>query len=156
MNIKTLLSLGALAATGAIYFGKDKYDEYSGVIENLKFNLKNVHNLGFSGGNVTLKADVELINPTATAVTIPGKRITVKNLHFYSLSGKKLGVASPNISDISLPANGSREITNVPVVLDLSSITGNFGEVMEIVSNTNNLKIQAEIEAFGKSFTLNA
>lgn len=156
MNIKTLLSLGALAATGAIYFGKDKYDEYSGVMENLSFNLKKVKNIGFSGGNVTLKADVELINPTATAITVPGKLITVKNLHFYSLSGKKLGVANPNISDISLPANDKREIQNVPVVLDLSSITGNFNEILEIASNTDNLEIQAEIEAFGKSFTLNA
>lgn len=156
MNIKTILSLGALAATGAIYFGKNKYDEYSGVIDNLKFNLKKVHNIGFSSGNVTLKADVELINPTATAITVPGNRITVKNLHFYSLSGNKLGVANPNISDISLPANGRREIQNIPVILDLSSITGNFSEILDIASNTENLKIQAEIEAFGKSFTLNA
>ncbi|MDT0689382.1 hypothetical protein RM549_06265 [Salegentibacter sp. F188] len=154
MNIKTILSVGALAITGFSYFGKGKYDEYREVADRMEFNLKNVkiHN-PLQG---TLKVNVEIVNPTATAVTVPGNLITIKNIHFYTLSGKKLGTAKANISDISLPANSSREIQNIPVQLSLANIGNSFSEVLEIAQDTDKLKISADIQAFGKSFTVNA
>ncbi|MDT0643683.1 hypothetical protein RM553_12645 [Zunongwangia sp. F363] len=154
MNIKTILSLGALAATGAIYFGKGKYDEYSAVAKQMQFNLKNVkiHN-PLQG---TLRVDVEIVNPTPTAVNVPGKLITIRNIHFYTLSGQLLGTANANINDISLPANASRLIQNIPVQLSMKNIGNSFSEVLDIAQDKNKLQIAADIEAFGKSFTVNA
>jgi hypothetical protein len=154
MNIKTILSVGALAATGAMYFGKGKYDEYREVADRMEFSLKKVkvHNV-LQG---TLKVDVEIVNPTATAIEVPGNLITVRRIHFFSLSGQKLGTATTDISDLALPANGSRRITNIPVQLSLSTIGSNLSAVLEIAQDTDKLKIAADIEAFGKSFTVNA
>ena len=150
-----MLSLGALAATGIAYFGKDKLSQYQQVIDKLSFKLRNARNISFSGGNVQLKVDVEMINPTPTAINVPGKLITIRNINFYSLQGNMLGTAMPNLSDISLPANGKRLVTNIPVSLPLSAIGNNISEILSILSDTSRLKITADIEAFGKQFTIN-
>ena len=156
MNIKTILSLGALAATCAMYFGKGKFDKYREVADRLSLRLKNVGSINFSGGNVLLKVDVELINPTATAINVPGEQITIKNIHFFTLTGQQLGTATPNLSDINLPAQATRTISNIPVTLPISAIGDNISEILSILSDTSRLKITADIEAFGKQFTINA
>ncbi|MGB7841142.1 MAG: hypothetical protein WBL21_00015 [Salinimicrobium sp.] len=156
MKIKTILSLGALAATGVAYFGNGKFSKYQQVIKQLTFKLKNARNISFSGGNVQLKVDVEMINPTPTAIDVPGKLITIQNIHFFSLQGNNLGTATPNLSEISLPANGTRLVTNIPVTIPLSAIGNNITEIISILSDTSRLKITADIQAFGKQFTINA
>lgn len=156
MNIKTILGVAAVAVGGSLYFGKNKYDGYQQVLQNLEINLKGIKGVKFSGGSIIFNCDVEILNPTNVAVNVPGKQLVVKNLHFYTPKGVYLGVANPNVSEISLPANGKRLITNIPVTLSLSSIGNSLSEILDIVSNTDLLQITADLEAFGKSFTVNA
>lgn len=156
MGIKTILGVGALAIGGFAYFGKGKYDNYKNVLGSLQFNLKSVKNVNLSGGNVLFNVDMELVNPTSTAIDVPGQQIVVKKLHFYSANGNYLGVATPNISNISMPANGTRLITNIPVKLSLATVGNSFSEILDIIGNTKLLQIKADLEAFGKSFTVNA
>ncbi len=154
MNIKLILGAAALAVGGSLYFGKGKYDKYNTVLENLEFNLKNLKKINLFSGNITFEVDIELINPTNIAVDIPGNQILLKNLHFYAPSGTYLGVANPNVSNIQMPANGSRIITNIPVSLSLATIGRSFTEILGIVSNPDTLQIKADLDAFGKSFTV--
>lgn len=155
MKIKTLLSLGALATTGLIVFSKNKYGEYRHLLNSLQLEIEGIKDITFKGG-ISFKIDIQVSNPTNTAIDIPGNQLVIKNLHFYTLSGKKIGMAHPNISNINLPARSFRLLTNIPVSLSLIEIGNNFDEILAIVGNKNNLKIAADIEAFGKEFTLNA
>jgi len=155
MNFKTILSLGTLAATGFFVFGKDKYSEYKNVLDSLQMEIKEIKNLKL-GSQVTFNVDVMVTNPTPTAINIPGNQLIIKDLHFYTLSGKKLGLANLNLADISFPANNYRLITNIPVSLSLNQIGSNISELLEIVGDKDKLKIAADIEAFGKQFTINA
>lgn len=148
---KVILGAAAIAAGGLIYFGKGKYDK---VLNNLKFKLKNVKKIDMKKGIITFEIDVELTNTINQAIDIPGNKITLKNLHFLSPTGAYLGVAHPNISNIQMPANGSRTITNIPVQLSLATIGNSFSEVLGVVSNPGSLQIKADIEAFGKSITV--
>ncbi|MBK5192981.1 MAG: hypothetical protein JJE07_07175 [Flavobacteriaceae bacterium] len=154
MSIKLLLGAAAIAAGGFIYFGKDKYDKYNSVLTNLQFKIKSVKKVNMVNGIVVFDADIEVQNPTNMAIDVPGNQILLKNIHFYSKSGAYLGIATPNIADIQLPANGSRLITNIPVKVSLKTIGNSFSEILGIVSNPKNLHITADIEAFGQSITV--
>ena len=156
MGIKTILGVGALAIGGMVYFGKDKYNQYNGVLKSLQFKIKGVKNIQLKNGNVSFDLDMQLVNPTATAIDVPGEKIVVKTLHFYTPTGKYLGDANTNLSNIDMPANGTRLITNIPVSLSLATIGNSFSEILTIISDTSVLKIKADMEAFGHSFTLNA
>ncbi len=155
MNLKAVLSLGALAATGFFVFGKDKFSEYTNVLENLEMDIKGIRNISFNR-EISFKVDVQISNPTNISINVPGNQLVIKNLHFYTLSGKKLGTAYPNIADINLPANNYRLITNIPVSLSMAEIGNNLAEILDIIGDQDKLKIAADIEAFGKSFTINA
>jgi hypothetical protein len=154
MNIKLILGAAAIAAGGFIYFGKGKYDKYNTVLTNLQFKIKSIKKLNMVQEILVFDADIEVLNPSNVAIDIPGNQILLKNIHFYSISGTYLGVATPNIADIQMPANGSRLITNIPVKVSLKTIGNSFSEILGIVSNPENLHITADIEAFGKSITV--
>jgi len=154
MNIKLILGAAAVAVGGFVYFGKGKYDKYNSVLANLQFKIKGIKKLNMVQGIVVFDADIEVVNPSNIAIDVPGNQILLKNIHFYSNSGAYLGVATPNIADIQMPANGSRLITNIPVKVSLQTIGNSFSEILGIVSNPETLKVTADIEAFGKAFTV--
>lgn len=154
MNLKTILSLGALAATGMVVFGKNKLGSYKYALDSLEFEVDKIKKLRFNS-EISFDIDLKIINPTTTAINIPGEQLVIKTIHFFAKNGNKLGVAHPNISNIVFPANGSRLITNIPVQLSLSQIGNNLSEVLDIATNPDNLLIGVDIEAFGKQFTIN-
>lgn len=155
MNLKTILTVSAVAMGSTLLFGGKKATNYMKVADNLQFGLKSVNGIDLKDRNIVFKADVELINPTEISIDIPGNNLVVKNIHFFTQSGVKLGTANVNVSEITLPANGSRVITNIPVVLSMDAIGASFSEILSIVSDPKQLNIEAELEVFGKSFTVN-
>ncbi len=155
INLKTILSVAAVAAGGSLIFGGKKFGGYKNVIDNLQFNIKNIKGVKLQGSEVVFDTDVEIVNPTATAINVPGELIVVRTLHFFTPSGTKIGVATPNVSNIAMPANGSRIITNIPARVSLTSVGKSFSEVLNVVLDPDKLKVTADIEAFGKSFTVN-
>lgn len=156
MNIKTILGVAAVAVAGSAFFGKEKISDLTSLKDQLQFKILNLKNIKFSNGQVIFDVDIKIVNPTSIAIDIPGKSLLLKTLHFFSPSGQKLAVSNANVSDITLPANGSRTITDVPTVVSLVTVGNSFNEVLDIVSDPKNLKIVADIEIFGKSFTVNA
>lgn len=156
MNIKAILGLSALAVGGSIYLGRNKYNDYMTVLENLEFNMKSVRGVKLSGTNIVFIVDMELVNPTPIAVNIPGKSILVKTIHFYTPNNVYLGVSHPNVSEITMPANGTRLITGIPVTLSLTSIASSVSEIISIVSNPDLLKTKTDLVAFGQNFSVNS
>ena len=156
MNMKTILGVAAVAVGGSLFLGRNKINEYRNLADSLEFDITSVKGVKLQGANVVFDVDIKITNPTNVAVNVPGDLLLVKTLHFYTPSGKKIGVAHPNISNIQMPANGSREITNIPAQVSLSSVGNSFSEVIGIVSDPNQLRIGADLQAFGKSFTVNA
>ena len=155
MNVKTILLVSAAAIGSGIVFGKNKVNRYKEVLEKMEVNPKGVRNFKLQGSSLAFDIDVELVNPTGIPVDIPGNLITVKNLHFFTATGKKLGTATPNVAQISLPANGSRLITNIPAVFDLRAIGASFTEAVQIALNPDAMLVATDIQAFGTSFTVN-
>lgn len=154
INLKSILLASAVAFGGSLFFGTKKYRNYSEVLEKMEFNLKGVKGLKLQGSSISFNVDVEIANPTNISVDVPGNRLTVKTLHFFTPSGKKIGVSHPNISEISLPANGSRIITNIPTVVDLAAVGSSFSETVAVILDPDKLITAADLELFGQSFTV--
>ena len=154
MNTKAILLASAVAVGSTYIFGNRKYRNYSEVLEKIEYNMKGVKNIKIIGSTIGFDVDIELVNPTNIAVDVPGNRLTVKTLHFFTPSGKKIAEAHPNVSEISMPANGSRIITNIPTVVDLVAISGSFAETLSVVLDTDKLVTAADLVLFGKSFTV--
>ena len=154
MNIKAILMASAVAVGGSIFFANKKYRNYSEVLDKFEFNMKGVKNIKIIGSTIGFDVDIELVNPTNIAVDIPGDKLTVKTLHFITPSGKKIAEAHPNVSEISLPANGSRLLTNIPTVVDLIAIGSSFSETLALVLDPDKLVTAADMVLFGQSFTV--
>ena len=154
MNTKAILLASAVAVGSTFIFGNRKYRNFSEVLEKIEYKIKGVKNLKIIGSTIGFDVDIELVNPTNISVDIPGNRLTVKTLHFFTPSGKKIGEAHPNVTEISLPANGTRIITNIPTVIDLIAIGSSFSETVAIVLDPDKLITAADLELFGQSFTV--
>ena len=147
--------LGGIAAGAAYYFGKDKVKGYSQALENLSFNLKSVKNINFDGlGGLSLKADVQIVNPSNLDLSIPGSMINIQQIEFFTKSGQLLGTANTNINNIAISAQGTKLLQNIPVQIPISQALGNISELLDIVGDSSNLNIATTIEIFGKQFTL--
>lgn len=154
MNIKTLLMVSAAAVGGSLLIGGRKVGQYKDVLSSLQFNVKNVSGIKFQSGNVVFNTDVEIVNPTNTAIDIPGNLLTVKTIHFFTPSNNKIGIAHPNVSNIQLPANGRKILTNVPTTVDLAMVGKSFSEVIALVTDPKKLIVSTDVEVFGQSFTV--
>lgn len=154
IGIKTILTVAGVAAAGSLLFGKNKIDGYRNVLEQMQFKIKSVKGIKLISGNVVFNVDLQLTNPTNIPINVPGNKLVVKTLHFFTPSGKKLGVANPYISDIDMPANGSRIITNVPATISLDAVGSSFSEVLSVVLDPAKLKVTADLEAFDRSFSV--
>ena len=153
--LQKILTIGGVALGAAWYFGNNKVKNFSTALDNISFNLKNVKNLNLDGiGGLKVDADVEVINPTSTDLAIPGRLVNIKKIDFATNSGRYLGTAFTNISDIALPANSKRVLQNIPVEIAFSDALSNFTELIDIFSDTSKLRISTTIEALGKEFTI--
>lgn len=155
MNLKTILTVGAVAFGSSLIFGGRKVGGYTNAIKSLQFEVVGLRNIKLRNGIVSFDVDIKIINPTPTAIDVPGQQITIKTLHFFSPTGAKLGVATPNLSDIKIPANGFRLLTNVPTQISLVTAADAFSEVLAVVSDPSQLRTSVELEVLGQSFIIN-
>ncbi len=154
MNIKTLLTVGAVAFGGSLLMGGRKVASYQSVIDNMQVNVKGIRNIDFKNGQILFNLDAEVVNPTNIAINVPGNSLTIKNLHFSTLSGAKLGIAHPNYSNLKIPANSSIIVPNIPARFSLVTMSQSFGEVFAILSDPQKLVVETDLELFGKTFTV--
>jgi hypothetical protein len=154
LKTKIILSALALGATGLVLFGNRQVSGMNHIIQNLKTDIKKIRLKGVTGNNVRLSVDVDLINATSSSLNVPGKLVTVKTLRFFSPSGKYLGVADINLSNISIEANGVKTLQDIPVVISLRDITSSLPEILDIIKDSSTLVVKADVNAFGMDFTV--
>lgn len=155
MISKKILLIGALlGGAGLIYSGRNKAGELNSLKNNLQVDLKKTKLKSFSGGNIDLSVDVEITNPTAAGFDIPSNLVTIKALKFYTKTKKYLGVADTNITNLSIPANSTRVVTDIPVTIPIMSLANSLSEVLDIISDSKNLVVTADVNALGFDFTV--
>lgn len=145
-----ILLFGGVAAAAAIMYGRNKYNNAQKVMEHLKIVILKLKDFSSDDGAIDFLMDFSLNNPTDLALNVPGRKISIKALYFYSQRGNYIGRADANINDLNLEAGQERLIENVPVSISIE----NALEALEVMISPNTLTILADVEIFGKVFRI--
>jgi hypothetical protein len=155
--MKKVLIISALVLSSVVLLAKNKVSQvisdYEAVFKQLKIKLSGITNVKISNSQLTGQVSLNITNPTTTSVGLDTNTyITLKKLLFYTESGKFIGEALPNISKIELPAQKTTRLSKIPVVVPLGSDA--IGVGIELLTNSQNLQVQAIIEALNTTYTI--
>jgi len=155
--MKNILIISGLLLTAGVLFAKDKATaviaNYEDVFKQLQIKLAGIKNINISNGMLTANVSLQISNPTTTDLGVDMQNyVTLKKLLFYTESGKYIGEALPNISNIQLPANQTITTPEIPVLIPLNTNAITIG--LELLSNSKNIQVKAEIEALNTTYTI--
>ncbi|WP_121667286.1 hypothetical protein [Mesonia aquimarina] len=154
--MKKLLSIGLIVGGLAYYVGRTKFDEYSQTFDKMSVEFLGLQNVKIKNGGLEFETDLKLKNASQKPLDFDSnKNIVLKKIRFFSLDNQYIGEATPNISAISVPANGSAKLENIPTYLPLSDFGGIITNALNIVKGEK-LNLQIIVEALGKNYTINA
>lgn len=154
--MKKIAIISALVLGSVILLSKDKvkalFSEYEDTLNKLKIQLNDISDVDISNSTLTAKAILNITNPTLISIGAnSGGYITLKKLEFYTASGEYIGVATPNITNIELPAQQTISTPRIPLSIPLNGNIIDLG--IELMTNSKNLQVKGEVEAFGKIIT---
>lgn len=99
---------------------------------------------------VTFNLDFKLVNPTSENFSAQVMAVTLKRILFYDKKNVLLGSADVNLNAITIKANSSIVIPNVPIKLDLQSTILNILSVINTTTfNSNDIRIEAIVSILG-------
>lgn len=155
--MRKVLGMTAIAAGVFWYFGKNKADEYMEAFKNVEVKPLGIKNIKLNGSSLTFKTNLKVINNSFTHIDLDSaKKVVLERIKFYTANGKYIGEAKPNLAAISIPAQSSTNINNIPTVLPINDIGGLISNGLGLLSNPDSLKMELEFIAFGKSFMVEA
>ncbi|SHM71593.1 hypothetical protein [Flavobacterium chilense] len=99
---------------------------------------------------VTFNLDFKLVNPTSENFSAQILAVTLKRILFYDKKNMLLGSANINVSAVTIKANSSTIIANVPIQLDLqTTITNILSFVNTSNFNSNDIRMEAIVSILG-------
>lgn len=129
-----------------------KYNDYSEVINALKFRVYKIRNYRRIGSKVFVTFDLVLINPTSTGFEFDTSGlISVKQIELF-YKEQFLGRVFSNITKIQLPANSGFRITNIDMEIVPLNIISQLESLISGSLTDFNAKIT--IEALGQTYIL--
>lgn len=155
--MKKILVISSLVLGAGFLFAKEKVTDvladYEAVFKQLKIKLAGINNLNITSNQLTANVTLNITNPTAVNLGLDtNSYVTLKKLLFYTESGKYIGEALPNISAIQLPAQTTITTPEIPVLVPLNTNAITIG--LELLGNSKNLQVKAEIEALNTTYTI--
>ena len=147
--MKTLLIILGLAFTGMAVFAKKEIGGTLDAIKSLKYKLLKFHKLEyemFGGLGITFIIDLQIHNPTSSAINIPAK---IKKFYFFLPNNKSPFASVTKDVAIDIPAKTYAIIKDIDIRLD----TNKAIEVAKHLLQNNgfeNIIIEADIEVAGQ------
>jgi len=155
--MKKILIISAVVLGAGFMFAKDKatklLTEYESVFKQLKIKLGGISNVNYSNSQLTANVVLHITNPTAINLGVDTNNyVTLKKLLFFTESGKYIGEAHPNISNLQLPAQATTATPAIPVEVPINNNVFSIG--IELMTNSKNLQVKAVLEAFNQTYTI--
>lgn len=75
---------------------------------------------------ISFKVDFKFLNPLSEPFVFNGYLAKLQRIIIYDGTGKALGVSTPNIGKLTIPANGVATLPKVPFILDLQLLAINI------------------------------
>lgn len=148
---KRILVFSGLAIAGIAVFGQKKFKEAEKVLEHLQLGIKSISNISLSWEQVKFDIEITLTNPTNInfGVTTTSK-IYLKKIRIKTPDGKVIASGLTKIYEVNLPAKSTFVLPLVSIEAPLESV------ITQLLKEdgTKNLKVELDIDAFGRNFTI--
>lgn len=151
IGTKRIFIFSALALAGVAVFGNKKFKEAEKVLEQLQLGIKTISNISLSWEKVKFDIELTLTNPTNInfGVTTTSK-IFLKKIRVKTPDGKVIASGLTNIYEVNLPAKSTFVL---PMVSIEAPLEGMLTQLLK-ENGTKNLKVELDIDAFGRKFTI--
>jgi hypothetical protein len=104
---------------------------------------------------VTFKLDLKMVNPTPLNFNASIVAVKLKRILFYDKNNILFGSSEMDINAISIPANSSITIKDIPVAFDLkTALTTAMEMILGKGFNTNDIRTEVVIEILGIDYKL--
>ena len=156
MSIKKIIAIGLVTGAIGYVLVKQKIEKISAQYAKIKIIPTGLNNikLDWNDFKPQLKFNVNLSfsNPTNEDFEVNGIVAKLQRIIILDTTGKAIGVATPNVGKITVPASGEYTLKNVPFILDLQ------GTIVNIVNykllSLNSLKFQAIVSVLGYEYKI--
>lgn len=149
MKTTTKIAVG-VGIAGIIGYLATKGNNLKNAVFELVYAIDKISKLQMDWTTLSLKAklDLKITNPTSTNIGIDtASMLTVKQINLIdAVTRKKIGTAILNMGNISIPANDSIVLPNIPIVVPILDGVG----VMN--NELSNLVAEIVIVVFGKEY----
>lgn len=148
--MKKLLIYAALMYGGyTLLSKKNQIEDLKG---NLKIKPKNIRNLKFVPGAISLLTDINLTNNSDMDFSLNSfGTIKLTKITFFTSGGELIGTAYPNITNIQIGPHSNVLLPNVPATIN----TQNVGSLIsQILLNPGEYETVTEIEILGNKYII--
>lgn len=149
---KIIIGVGILAVAG--YFFLDY--KVKKIIERFQFvkiypTAIKKFNIKWNEGSpfVTFNLDIKLVNPTPEVFSAKIVAVKLKRIIFYDKNNILLGTATVNTEAITIPANGSTTLFDIPIQLELKTIASTIISVIQNSFNLKDIRIETVVSILG-------
>ncbi len=155
---KIVLGVGIVAVLGYFLLG-DKVKKIIEQFQNVKVVPVAFKSLDAKWNDgvpyVTFKLDLKMINPTPLNFNASVVAVRLKRILFYDKNNVLFGSSEMDINAISIPANSSITIKDIPVAFDLKmAITNALEMILGKGFNANEIRTEVVIEILGIDYKL--
>ncbi|RKR11124.1 hypothetical protein C8C83_2822 [Flavobacterium sp. 90] len=110
-----------------------------------KFNIKWNEGSPF----VSFNLDIKLVNPTPEVFSAKIVAVKLKRIIFYDKNNILLGTATVNTDAITIPANGSTTLFDIPIQLELKTIASTIISAIQNSFNLKDIRIESVVSILG-------
>lgn len=151
MGWKTKVAISLVAITVGAVYAKNQVERLSKHFENVKIIPAGLRDLNLKWNNgfpvLHFKVDFKFINPLPEPFVLNGFLAKLQRIIIYDGQGKALGVSTPNLGRLAIPANGVATLPNVPFMIDAKLLLKNILDYKNI--KLESFKFESIISVMG-------
>ncbi|WP_337967189.1 hypothetical protein [uncultured Flavobacterium sp.] len=153
MSVKKIIIGAGIVAIAGYFFIEYKVQK---IIERFQFvkifptSIKKF-NIKWNEGSpfVSFNLDIKLVNPTAEVFSAKIVAVKLKRIIFYDKNNILLGTATVNTDAITIPANGSTTLFDIPIQLELKTVASTIISAIQSSFNLKDIRIESVVSILG-------
>jgi hypothetical protein len=156
MSIKKILAIALVTGAVGYVLVKQKIEKLTKQFDSIKIVPTGLNSIKLNWNDfkpqLNFNVDLSFANPLTDSFEVNGGIAKLQRIIILDTTGKAIGVATPNVGKITVPANGNYTLQNVPFILDLQ------GAIVNIVNykllTLKNLKFEVIVSVLGYEYKI--
>ena len=142
---KKYLTAGALVLGALALYGISRASEIKAALMNFSAKPIAIRNIRISLKSINFLLSIRIYNPTNTEVDLTGFGVVqVRRIIVYR-KGQFFAAANVNLSNLRVGANGTIDITDIPIELPTASLLDNIMTISDIKLSDITVKVVVSI-----------